>query len=136
MHMGLDVFVDADEPLYAPFAGTVHTVHNNAFHLDYGPTLILRHQTQNGTPFYSLYGHLSASIFELHKVGDEIEACQLIGHIGDWDVNGGWSPHLHFQIMTDMFGHTKKLLWRWSQKPLARLAANLHRSGLDARASA
>ncbi len=123
MHMGLDVFVDADEPLYAPIAGTVYTVHNNAFHLDYGPTLILRHQTQDGTPFYSLYGHLSPSIFELHKVGDKIEAGQLIGHIGDWDVNGGWSPHLHFQIMTDMFGHTEnfygvghKSLWHvWQQ---------------------
>lgn len=107
VHMGLDVFVDADEPLYAPIAGTVHTVHNNAFHLDYGPTLILRHETDEGIPFYSLYGHLSPSIFDLHKVGDEIEPGQLIGHIGDWDVNGGWSPHLHFQIMTDMFEHTE-----------------------------
>lgn len=123
MHMGLDVFVDADEPLYTPIAGTVHTLHNNAFHLDYGPTLILQHGTEDGVPFYSLYGHLSPSIFELHKVGDKVEAGQLIGHIGDWDVNGGWSPHLHFQIMTDMFGHTEnfygvghKSLWHvWQQ---------------------
>ncbi|MFT6659870.1 aminotransferase class III-fold pyridoxal phosphate-dependent enzyme [Maritalea sp.] len=123
MHMGLDVFVDANEPLYAPIDGTVFTIHNNAFHLDYGPTLILRHETDNGAPFFSLYGHLSPSIFELHKVGDKIEAGQLIGHIGDWDVNGGWSPHLHFQIMTDMFVHTEnfygvghKSLWHvWQQ---------------------
>jgi len=123
IHMGLDVFVDADEALYAPIDGTVFTVHNNAFHLDYGPTLILRHETDLGTPFYSLYGHLSPSIFELHKEGDTINAGQLIGHIGDWDVNGGWSPHLHFQIMTDMFGHKEnfygvghKSLWHvWQQ---------------------
>jgi len=122
-HMGLDVFVDADEALYAPIAGTVHTLHNNAFHLDYGPTLILKHETPDGVPFYSLYGHLSPSIFELHKEGDKIDAGQLIAHIGDWDVNGGWSPHLHFQIMTDMFGHKEnfygvghKSLWHiWQQ---------------------
>ncbi|MGJ8529301.1 aminotransferase class III-fold pyridoxal phosphate-dependent enzyme [Maritalea sp.] len=123
VHMGLDVFVDADEPLYSPIAGTVFTVFDNAFHLDYGPTLILRHETDEGVPFFSLYGHLSPSIFELHKAGDQIEPGQLIGHIGDWDVNGGWSPHLHFQIMTDMFGHKEnfygvghKSLWHvWSQ---------------------
>jgi 4-aminobutyrate aminotransferase-like enzyme/Ser/Thr protein kinase RdoA (MazF antagonist) len=123
MHMGLDVFVDANEPLYAPIAGTVYTIHDNAIHLDYGPTLILQHKTDDGTPFYSLYGHLSPSIFELHKEGDKIEVGQLIGHIGDWDVNGGWSPHLHFQIMTDMLGHKEnfygvghKSLWHvWNQ---------------------
>ena len=123
VHMGLDVFVDADEPRYAPIAGTVYTVFDNAFHLDYGPTLILQHETDEGVAFFSLYGHLSRSIFELHKEGDQIEPGQLIGHIGDWDVNGGWSPHLHFQVMTDMFDHKEnfygvghKSLWPvWSQ---------------------
>ena len=123
MHMGLDVFAPADEPIFAPIAGTVHSIHDNAYALDYGPTLILRHETEEGTPFFSLYGHLSKSIFDLHQEGDLITPGQLIGHFGDWDVNGGWSPHLHFQIMTDMMGHKEnfygvghKSLWNvWKQ---------------------
>ncbi len=31
----------------------------------------------------------------------EIAAGQRIGTIGDAEVNGGWAPHLHFQIITD-----------------------------------
>ena len=123
MHMGLDVFAPANEPIFAPIAGTVHSIHDNAYALDYGPTLILRHETEEGTPFFSLYGHLSKSIFDLHQEGDLITPGQLIGHFGDWDVNGGWSPHLHFQIMTDMLGHKEnfygvghKSLWNvWEQ---------------------
>ena len=26
----------------------------------------------------------------------------MIAHLGDWHENGGWAPHLHLQIMTDM----------------------------------
>jgi 4-aminobutyrate aminotransferase-like enzyme/Ser/Thr protein kinase RdoA (MazF antagonist) len=123
IHMGVDVFVHADEPLHAPMAGEVYAVHDNAFELDYGPTLILKHETDKGVPFYSLYGHLSRSIFDLHHVGDKIEKGQLIGHIGDWDVNGGWYPHLHFQIMTSMLsqstnfnGVAHKSMWDvWQQ---------------------
>ena len=31
-------------------------------------------------------------------------AGDLIAHLGDWHENGGWAPHLHFQVMTDMLG--------------------------------
>jgi hypothetical protein len=39
-------------------------------------------------------------------VGDRVDAGQLIAHLGDWHENGGWAPHIHFQIMTDMLAQT------------------------------
>ncbi len=33
-----------------------------------------------------------------YKKGD------CIGHVGDTKINGGWAPHLHFQIIANMLG--------------------------------
>jgi len=124
IHLGIDIFIDAHTPLYAPLAGRVHSVVDNDLPLDYGPTIILEHTTDNPViKFYSLYGHLSRTALELLKEGEEIEAGQLIGHIGQFKVNGGWPPHLHFQIMTDVLGQAgnfngvgEKSLWPvWSE---------------------
>ena len=103
IHLGLDIFIDAHEPLYSPLPGRVHSVVDNDFPLDYGPTIILEHKAgETGANFYTLYGHLSRTALELLEHGQQIEAGQLIGHVGEFQVNGGWPPHLHFQIMTDM----------------------------------
>ncbi len=122
-HMGVDIFVDAQEPLHAPLAGRVFAIANNAMPLDYGHTLILEHRTVDDVPFYTLYGHLGASLPTLLTAGQDVAAGQLIGHIGDWSENGGWAPHLHFQIITDLLGQTTNFygvghdsLWPvWSQ---------------------
>ncbi|WP_284164903.1 aminotransferase class III-fold pyridoxal phosphate-dependent enzyme [Frigidibacter sp. SD6-1] len=106
-HLGIDVFAPAGTPVHAPLAGTVAFVTYNADPLDYGHTLILRHETQGGVPFWTLYGHLGDSLPGLCQVGDRIEAGQLIAHLGDWHENGGWAPHIHFQIMTDMLAQTE-----------------------------
>ena len=60
--------------------------------------------TLEGITFYTLYGHLSKTSLESLWVGKEIIAGEVIATIGDEKVNGGWVPHLHFQIMTDMLG--------------------------------
>ena len=106
-HTGIDVFAAAGTPVHAPLAGTVAYVTYNADPLDYGHTLILRHSTTSGVPFYTLYGHLGGSLPGLCKVGQAVAAGQLIAHLGDWHENGGWSPHLHFQIMTDILAQTE-----------------------------
>ena len=100
-HLGIDVFAPAGTAVHAPLPGKVAYVTYNADPLDYGHTLILEHDA-GGQPFWTLYGHLGASLPGLCKVGDRIEAGQLICHLGDWAENGGWAPHLHFQIMTDL----------------------------------
>lgn len=107
VHLGIDVFMDAYEKLHAPIAGKVFSLHYNANELDYGYTIILEHTVgESSAKFYTLYGHLSRRSLELMAQGDSIKAGEAIGYIGDNTENGGWSPHLHFQIMTNMFSCT------------------------------
>lgn len=101
MHTGIDVFAAVGTPVYAPLAGRVLSVVYNADPLDYGHTLILQHDAE-GVPFYTLYGHLGGSLPRLLSVGDAVLPGQVVAHLGDWHENGGWAPHIHFQIMTDM----------------------------------
>lgn len=101
IHLGIDVFTNAGTPVYAPLPGRVLHLTYNGDHLDYGHTLILEHDAE-GTSFYSLYGHLGSTLPALCHVGSRVEPGQLIAHIGDWHENGGWAPHIHFQVMTDM----------------------------------
>lgn len=103
-HLGVDIFIAAGTPLYAPLAGRVLSVVDNAGHHDYGPTVMLEHDAgDGGSAFWTLYGHLSRESLTTLHAGMEVAAGQRIGTIGDADVNGGWAPHLHFQIITDRF---------------------------------
>lgn len=53
--------------------------------------------------FYTLYGHLAAeSLAEGRlRVGDVVEQGALVGWLGRSTENGGWPPHVHFQVMTE-----------------------------------
>lgn len=101
-HLGIDIFASAGTPVLAPLAGRVVSARYNADPLDYGHTLILAHETPTGQAFHTLYGHLGASLGRLLRVGDPVAAGQTIAHLGTWPENGGWAPHLHFQVMTDL----------------------------------
>ncbi len=104
-HLGIDIFIAAGTPLHAPLSGRVLSVADNDLPFDYGPTVILEHRAgEKGPVFWTLYGHLSRETLSMVKEGQEIEAGQQIGSIGDHTVNGGWAPHLHFQIITDRLG--------------------------------
>jgi murein DD-endopeptidase MepM/ murein hydrolase activator NlpD len=104
MHTGIDVFAPAGTPVYAPLAGRILHLTYNADPLDYGHTLILEHDL-DGHTFFTLYGHLAASLANLHK-GDTVAAGQHIADLGDWPENGGWAAHIHFQIMSSMLAQT------------------------------
>lgn len=95
--------VTAGTSVYAPLEGVVHSFNFNDLPYDYGPTIILKHTTEN-EEFYSLYGHLSLDSLEGLKVGQVIARGQEFERIGDKTINGGWPPHLHIQVMRDMFG--------------------------------
>ncbi len=101
VHLGIDLFVEADSAVYAPLAGEVHALNNNSAPLDYGPVIILKHKFGEQS-FFTLYGHLSEGSIESLRVGQQFEAGQLLGSVGAPSVNGGWTPHLHFQIITDL----------------------------------
>jgi 4-aminobutyrate aminotransferase-like enzyme/Ser/Thr protein kinase RdoA (MazF antagonist) len=105
VHLGLDLFQNAGAPVFALLDGTVHALRNNAAPLDYGPTIILSHEVDDGRlTFYSLYGHLSADSLDGLRVGMPVEAGTQIAKIGNFPTNGNWPPHLHLQLMTDLLG--------------------------------
>jgi len=79
-------------------AGEVFVVENRTGHLDYGGVIILRHVTPAGDPFYTLYGHLNPECCTRLKVGDQIEQGAAFCRLGDASMNGGWAPHVHFQL--------------------------------------
>jgi 4-aminobutyrate aminotransferase-like enzyme/Ser/Thr protein kinase RdoA (MazF antagonist) len=112
IHIGMDLFAEAGTAVYAPLAGTVHAFSRNDAPQAGGPVIVLQHHLDRGPAdhgpaddgeiFYTLYGHLSeASLAELH-VGKSFARGQEIGTIGAPDVNGMWTPYLHFQIITDL----------------------------------
>lgn len=101
IHLGLDFWANEGEEVSAPLGGVVHSFKDNKGLGNYGPCIILRHQKRNQT-FFTLYGHLSRkSLFKL-KTGDSIKQYQIIGNLGNARENGGYVPHLHFQIINDL----------------------------------
>jgi 4-aminobutyrate aminotransferase-like enzyme/Ser/Thr protein kinase RdoA (MazF antagonist) len=101
IHIGLDLFAPAGTAILAPLDGTVERVRDNGMDLDYGPTLILRHEPAGGPVFHSLFGHLGREVLALQP-GARVERGEPVATIGDIGVNGGWPPHLHLQLITDL----------------------------------
>lgn len=101
VHLGIDLFAAAGTPVVAVFDGIVERVDACDAPLDYGTLVILRHKPADGQVFYSLYGHLSSGCRRLQP-GQPIRQGDAIGELGDYDDNGGWPPHLHFQLATDL----------------------------------
>lgn len=105
LHIGLDLFTDAGCPVRLPIAGRVHGVRNNAGPRDYGPTVIVEHKVSDADgpfTFYTLYGHLDMETLSGVSPGQPLPAGATVGRLGGPHVNGGWSPHLHFQIIVDL----------------------------------
>ena len=110
LHLGIDVFMPAGSPVFAPLEGVVHSVANHDAPLDYGGTLILAHRVTDAQnkdqrkeiTFYTLYGHLAPASLNHLKKGAKVEAGQPLAQMGGVHENGRWPPHVHFQIITDL----------------------------------
>jgi 4-aminobutyrate aminotransferase-like enzyme/Ser/Thr protein kinase RdoA (MazF antagonist) len=105
IHLGLDLFAAPGTAVRAPVDAVVHAVAVNTAPLDYGPLAILRHTTGDGVEFFTLYGHLARETFDALQPGQHIARGQQFARIGDVHENGGWTPHLHFQIIVDLLDH-------------------------------
>ena len=101
IHLGLDLNLPPGEPIFAPLDATVHSFKDNNQPGDYGPTIILEHQEKNIT-FHTLYGHLSRGSHENLKINQDIKSGQPFARVGSKKENGGWVPHVHFQIILDI----------------------------------
>jgi 4-aminobutyrate aminotransferase-like enzyme/Ser/Thr protein kinase RdoA (MazF antagonist) len=102
IHLGLDLFAEPGTAIHAPLAGLVHTLANNTAPLDYGPLVILRHDAGDAGEFFTLYGHLDKESLARLKVGQRVARGEKFARIGTSEENGGWPPHLHFQIILDL----------------------------------
>lgn len=102
IHLGLDLFTQAGKPIFAPLDGEVYTFGYNSAPLDYGHLIILKHQIDETNEFFTLYGHLGQESIEHLQVGQNIKKGERFASIGEPHENGGWSPHLHLQIITDL----------------------------------
>ncbi|MGJ8616052.1 MAG: aminotransferase class III-fold pyridoxal phosphate-dependent enzyme, partial [Sulfitobacter sp.] len=98
VHLAVDAFTEAGTPIHAPLRGEVFIAEYRDGHLDYGGVIILRHETPDGDPFFTLYGHLNPEFLDRLNPGDIVEQGDAFCCLGDPSMNGGWAPHLHFQL--------------------------------------
>lgn len=103
IHLGIDISGSEKEKIYSPLDAKVHSMQDNIGEGDYGPTIILQHDIKN-TIFYTLYGHLSKDSLTNLSPGDEIKKGEFFATLGGIHENGGYNPHLHFQVITDLLG--------------------------------
>jgi murein DD-endopeptidase MepM/ murein hydrolase activator NlpD len=97
IHMGVDIWAPANEPVFAPVRGRIVY---KAYHDqpgNYGGTLVIRH-VMGTESVYALYGHLSKSSVTDAVIGTEKDAGELVGRLGEWQENGNWPPHLHLEL--------------------------------------
>ena len=104
IHLGMDFWCNAGTAVVAPLDGIVHSFANNADFGNYGPTMILTHEFL-GTRFHTLYGHLSLDSLDGLYAGKEFSKGDIIAALGTPEINVGYAPHLHFQLILDMGNH-------------------------------
>jgi 4-aminobutyrate aminotransferase-like enzyme/Ser/Thr protein kinase RdoA (MazF antagonist) len=102
VHLGVDLFAAPGSVIEAPLDGVVHVLADKPAPLDYGPLVILRHATGEGEALFTLYGHLSRATLAGLAVGQRIDRGQPFARVGPPDENGGWPPHVHFQVILDL----------------------------------
>lgn len=97
IHLGIDFWSVVSTPVHA----VIHSYKNNTNFGDYGPTIILEHESPYGK-WYTLYGHLSLASIQNKTMGQDIKKGECIGTLGKIEENGNYAPHLHFQVINDL----------------------------------
>jgi peptidoglycan LD-endopeptidase LytH len=77
--------------------GKIHNFGYNPKAGDYGNVVITEHKIA-GKKFWALYGHLDSESIRGKIQGQFFEKGEILGHFGSEEENGGWEPHLHFQL--------------------------------------
>ncbi len=100
IHMGIDIWGPAGEAVYAFYDGEVVYMEDHDQKGNYGPTIVTRHML-NDKPLYALHGHLSRDSLGRVEIGQKVAGGEEFAAIGKEEENGGWVPHLHFQLSVD-----------------------------------
>ncbi|WP_170067725.1 aminotransferase class III-fold pyridoxal phosphate-dependent enzyme [Neolewinella xylanilytica] len=103
VHLGLDFWTaTANETVFAPLDGEIYATGIDPTPGGYGGTVLIAHTPLPGLTFYTLYGHLAYESLQHWGAGARVQAGQPIAKLGGTDGNGGWPPHLHFQVLLDL----------------------------------
>lgn len=97
LHVGVDLAAPVGVAVHAFDDGVIHRFGVNPAPGDYGFTVITAH-VYEGRALYALHGHLSARSIEGLREGRALRRGEVFAWIGDRHENGGWNPHLHFQL--------------------------------------
>ena len=97
IHVGIDIGGPGGTPCMAFTDGEVSHFGYNPEPGDYGNVLITKHKL-DGVSLWALYGHLSSESIENKILGQKVVAGEVVAWFGDESENGGWEPHLHFQL--------------------------------------
>jgi murein DD-endopeptidase MepM/ murein hydrolase activator NlpD len=97
IHMGVDIGGPVGTAVHAFADGWIECFGYNPRKGDYGNTVITGHRLDDVTLF-ALHGHLDSSSIQELNPGQDFVRGSVLGHLGAEDENGGWPPHLHFQL--------------------------------------
>jgi murein DD-endopeptidase MepM/ murein hydrolase activator NlpD len=101
IHLGVDFWAPAGTTVFCPLPGKVHSFVNRNFPGDYGPVIIMEHILRD-SKVYTLFGHLSVESLQGLYPGKEFDVGETIATLGAPNENGGYYPHLHFQVIRDL----------------------------------
>lgn len=91
-HQGVDMVADEGTPIYAAAAGTVKIAQNA--YSNYGTAVVLVHNI-GGQQVTTLYAHMPIDSYAV-RVGETVEAGQLIGYVGN--TGRSYGAHLHLEV--------------------------------------
>ena len=97
MHLGIDIGAPAGTAVYAFADGWIEHFGYNSAPGDYGNTLVTGHRLDS-YEIYALHGHLDGGSICGIEQGQKIRRGEVLAHLGEPHENGGWPPHLHFQL--------------------------------------
>jgi len=100
VHVGVDLGGPEGTAVHAFADGEVLHAGYNPAHGDYGHVVVTAHRL-DGVPLYALHGHLSAASLGCSPRGRRFAAGDVLGWLGGETENGGWPPHVHFQLSWD-----------------------------------
>jgi murein DD-endopeptidase MepM/ murein hydrolase activator NlpD len=97
-HLAIDIFSQNQEPVMAPCDGEIVVSSYEPGLHNYGNYLIF--EPEDRSLPYLFFGHLAGN---KHEVGN-VKAGQQIAQLGSFEhlENGGWSVHLHLQLLTEL----------------------------------
>ena len=97
IHMALDIFAINQEEVVSPCEGMIVRSDYEQGFGEYGNYIIIQ---PKGADYFIFLGHFSG---ERRGIG-VVQQGEVVGRLGDYrnNENGGWSRHLHLQILREL----------------------------------